>query len=307
MFQKPLMPGDYPYFDYRRFTFSLGIEVPEGIWLSGCTAVRHDPRKNSMVVDGDLIEQANIVFDKLRLALHPSGRTLRDLTRLVRYVTPEAVPDLSRLDAHQQEILDAPHVSTIVVNRLLRGGALIEMEASIASEQQHEEYFPPGPDDAIRKIHAIQGGDRASRVVQFFTPGQVPVECCDVLSVICPSLPSGGMGIQFEVTTGPPESLIFQTYVVGDGADGGIVEQCRNAYRRLSAILDSKGASMDSVIKTTEFISPEGLEEYRGTAAVRKNIFKHPFPAATGVVCEGFPNSGCQIAIEVTARRLEDA
>ncbi|MDA0963314.1 MAG: Rid family hydrolase, partial [Proteobacteria bacterium] len=88
-------------------------------------------------------------------------------------------------------------------------------------------------------------------------------------------------------------------------AVGGIVEQCRHAYRQLSELLKSRGASLDSVIKTTEFISRQGLADYRGTAAVRREVFKQPFPAATGVVCEGFPNLGCHIAIEATARTLE--
>ena len=68
-----LEPADYPFFDYRRFTFSLGIVAGENIWLSGSTAVRFDAARKSMVVDGDLVEQARVIFDKMRLTLAAGG------------------------------------------------------------------------------------------------------------------------------------------------------------------------------------------------------------------------------------------
>ena len=43
MARRALEPDDYPFFDYRRFTFSLGIAAGASVWLSGSTAVRFDP------------------------------------------------------------------------------------------------------------------------------------------------------------------------------------------------------------------------------------------------------------------------
>jgi enamine deaminase RidA (YjgF/YER057c/UK114 family) len=56
-------------------------------------------------------------------------------------------------------------------------------------------------------------------------------------------------------------------------------------------------------VKTTEFVTPEGLGDYRKTAEVRREVFAPPFPAATGVVCEGLPAPGAQIAVEAVAVR----
>ena len=94
-----LEPADYPFFDYRRFTFSLGIVAGENVWLSGSTAVRFDAARKTMVVDGDLVEQARVIFDKMRLTLAAGGLGLRDIVRIVQYVTPGALADLPRLSA----------------------------------------------------------------------------------------------------------------------------------------------------------------------------------------------------------------
>ena len=61
--------------------------------------------------------------------------------------------------------------------------------------------------------------------------------------------------------------------------------QCRDIYARLGDQLTAKGVSLDNVVKTTEFVTPEGLGGYRETAAVRRDVFASPYPAATGVVC----------------------
>jgi enamine deaminase RidA (YjgF/YER057c/UK114 family) len=57
------------------------------------------------------------------------------------------------------------------------------------------------------------------------------------------------------------------------------------------------------VVKTTEFVTPEGLGGYRKTAEVRREVFTPPFPAATGVVCEGLAKVGARIAVEAVAVR----
>ena len=64
-----LEPSDYPFFDYRRFTFSLGIAAARQVWLSGSTAARFDAARKAMMVDGDLVDQAGIIYDKMRVTL----------------------------------------------------------------------------------------------------------------------------------------------------------------------------------------------------------------------------------------------
>ena len=75
--RRPLEPDDYPFFDYRRFSFSLGIAAAGRIWLSGSTAVRFEPPAG-MVVKGDLVAQASVIHDKMAgaevHASHAAGR-----------------------------------------------------------------------------------------------------------------------------------------------------------------------------------------------------------------------------------------
>ena len=62
------------------------------------------PAAQGMVVDGDLVAQARVIFDKMRVTLAAGGLDLGDICRVVRYVTPAALADLPRLDALQAEV-----------------------------------------------------------------------------------------------------------------------------------------------------------------------------------------------------------
>lgn len=308
---KPLEPDDYPFFDYRRFTFSLGIETPEGVWLSGSTAVRHDPGTQAMVVEGGLVAQAAIIFDKMKAALVLAGRSLRDLTRLVRYIRSDAIADLPFLDTYQRTILGDVVVSTIIVERLLRDQALVEMEAAI-TDGAGQETLPsimaenaPAAAEVFARELASRGSDEGSvlRFSQFLTREVAPINGSQSVAVLCPTLPNGSPGLQIEATLAKPGgSRIIHVGAMGDPSIEGIVAQCRDALSRLETQLTAAGSSLDRVIKTTEFIAPPGLPDYRETAALRREIFAAPYPAATGVICTGFPEPGCLIAIEAVAR-----
>jgi enamine deaminase RidA (YjgF/YER057c/UK114 family) len=237
MVRRALEPMDYPFLDYRRFTFSLGIAAAGQVWLSGSTAVRFDKERKAMVVEGDLIAQAGVIYDKMRKTLAAASLTLADVTRLVQYVTPPALPDLARLDEFRRAAFGeaAPIVSTIVVKSLLRETALIEVEAT-----------------------ASAGGSRTAVVV---------------------------------------------ASVAGDPAAGNVTGQCRKAYAELAGLLKDGGADLDSVVKTTEFIVPAALADYRHTADVRREVFSTPYPAATGVICERLARPGGQILVEAITLR----
>lgn len=308
---KPLEPDRYPFLDYRRFTFSLGIETPEGIWLSGSTAVRHSAETRTMVVEGDLVEQAAVIFEKIKATLVPAGRTPADLTRLVRYVRADAIAELPDLDTYQRAVIGEVTVSTIIVERLLRDQALIEMEASITDGSGQESLPSIFAENgaSAEKILAAQisslGADEGQvvRFAQFLTQDVKPIDRARSVAVLCPSLPDGSAGLQIEATLAKAEGCaIVHVCEMGDPSVDGIVAQCRDALARLEAKLVAAGSGLDRVIKTTEFIAPRGLPDYRETAAVRRASFAAPYPAATGVICKGFPEPGCLIAIEAVAR-----
>jgi enamine deaminase RidA (YjgF/YER057c/UK114 family) len=317
-----LEPSDYPFFDYRRFTFSLGISSGENVWLSGSTAVRFDAARKAMVVDGDLVEQARVIFDKMRLTLAAGELGLRDIVRIVQYVTPGAIADLPRLNSFATGLLAgaAPAISTVVVKSLLREEALIEIEAiATRGRHAHVEYLPsvtgadrPKAWSRGEELLASRGLGRKDvlRTVEFFTPAAVlNAEQHDrstggVIRVLMPRLVDEDASMQLELSAAREASsdIVFAT-AVGDPAAGDVVGQCREIYARLGRELAARGASLDTVVKTTEFVTSVGLGDYRKTASVRRGVFAPPYPAATGVICEGLPAPGAQIAVEAVAVR----
>ncbi|MCC7428102.1 MAG: hypothetical protein IT557_14485 [Alphaproteobacteria bacterium] len=315
-----LEPDDYHFLDYRRFTFSLAIVAGGASWIAGSTAARFDAAQKGVVVEGDLVAQARTVYEKMRITLKAGGQGLGDVVRLVEYLTPAALPDRARLDALRRELFAGnPVVTTIVVRSLLRPTALIEVEGVAArGGEKPLDYVAgaAGADAAAAWVAADaalreRGLARADviRATEFLAPGIAPgtaqhagLGTRHVMQIVGPRVASDGAGAQVELVLrrkGGPRVVIAAAQ--GDPAAGDVVGQCREIYQRIGAELAAAGAGLDRVVKTTEFIPPAALAAYRGTADVRRDCFKPPYPAATGVICEGYPTRGVQIAVEAIA------
>jgi enamine deaminase RidA (YjgF/YER057c/UK114 family) len=127
-----LKPSRFPWFDYSRYSFSLGLKLGERTYLSGHSASEHDPAKGAIVVNGPMEQQARTAWAKIAAILDGGGQTLADVVRVVEYVTPSGVDDYTSALKVRTEVLGAnrPAVSTVVVNSLLRPQALIEIEVT---------------------------------------------------------------------------------------------------------------------------------------------------------------------------------
>jgi enamine deaminase RidA (YjgF/YER057c/UK114 family) len=82
-------------------------------------------------------------------------------------------------------------------------------------------------------------------------------------------------------------------------APGDIAGQARHIYEKLGKVLAAAGASFDDVVETTEYITT--TDNYRATAAVRREFFRPPYPAATGVIVAGLLREGALIEISAIA------
>ncbi len=312
--RRPLEPDDYPFFDYRRFSFSLGVAAAGRIWLSGSTAVCFEPPAG-MVVKGDLIAQTSVIHAKMAATLAAAKRSLRDIVRVVRYVTPKAFSDLPALDFYQRETLrEGVSISTIPVRSLLRPEALIEIEA-IADDGAADglEYLPAiGTDratawgDAVREL-AARGLHKSHirKVTELSTSAAFdaavhPVDPARGLRICVPRIVGAESGSQLAIAVSLGTSRVAFISAEADPAKAGVVDQCRDLYSRLGAKLADMGASFASVVKTTEFIVPAALRDYRGTAEIRREVFSLPYPAATGVICERLSHPEAMIAVEAT-------
>ena len=82
-------------------------------------------------------------------------------------------------------------------------------------------------------------------------------------------------------------------------APGNIVGQTRYIYEKFAALLAGAGAGLEDIVETTEYITT--TENYRGTAEVRRAIFRPPYPTATGVIVAGLLREGALIEISAIA------
>ena len=315
--RRAIEPDQFPFFDYRRFTFSLGIAAGDSIWLSGNTAAQFDAQRRAMVVQGDLLAQARVIFDKFQAVLAADRLELGDIYRMVHYVTPAALPDLSRLDGLQRTLLgDDPACSTVVVRSLLRPEALIEIEAVArkggpATVEYPASVFAADSDAAWTSARAVLDRHgiaerQVLRTAEFVTPGMEwagnGIAAASGLKIGSPQLSQSRAGTQIDIAaaTQSPSPLLFVS-MEGDGALDDVVEQTRDIYRRIEQRLRAAGTTLDTVVKTTEFITAAALADYRKTADVRREIFAPPYPAATGVICDRLPDPRMMIAVEAVA------
>jgi enamine deaminase RidA (YjgF/YER057c/UK114 family) len=89
--------------------------------------------------------------------------------------------------------------------------------------------------------------------------------------------------------------------VTGNTVGGfDIVAQCEQAYSNIARIMEEGGYSMDDIVNTIEWVSPNGLMDYRKAGEVRRKYFGDRFPSATGVAMHKIMGRPEQL-IEVTA------
>lgn len=82
-------------------------------------------------------------------------------------------------------------------------------------------------------------------------------------------------------------------------APGDIVGQTRYIFEKFRAILAQAGAGFEHVVETTEYFTT--TENYAKTADVRREFFRPPYPAATGVQVAGLLREGALIEIKAVA------
>jgi enamine deaminase RidA (YjgF/YER057c/UK114 family) len=75
--------------------------------------------------------------------------------------------------------------------------------------------------------------------------------------------------------------------------------QAEQAYSNIARVIAEAGYSMDDVVNTIEYVTPNALMAYRGVAEVRRKYFGDRYPSATGVVMHELLRP--EMMIEVTA------
>ena len=126
-----IRPTRFPWFDYSRYTFSLGLDLGGGLAvLSGHTASEYDAEQGRMVVKGPLDRQVRTAYAKIEAILEAAGLDLGDVVRVVEYVKVAALDGYPEIERVRREVLGGvqPAVNTVCVSALLRPEALLEIE-----------------------------------------------------------------------------------------------------------------------------------------------------------------------------------
>jgi enamine deaminase RidA (YjgF/YER057c/UK114 family) len=157
-----IKPANFPWFDYGRYTFSLGLRRGDSAWLSGHSASEYDKDEGHIVVKGGMAEQARTAYKKIETILDAAGLTLKDAQRVVEYVTAAGIEHYKEASEVRAEVFGkhTPTVCTVVVNRLLRPQAFIEIEVTAAKGATDVVYLPSlvAPDaggDLLSQTNAV--------------------------------------------------------------------------------------------------------------------------------------------------------
>lgn len=188
----PVEPEVFPWFDYRRYTFSLGLAHGPRVWLSGHSASEYDPDEDRIVVRGGMTEQSRTAYAKIETILEAAGLTLGDAHRIVEYVTAAGIERYAEAAAVREEELGAhrPAVCTVVVERLLRPEALIEIEVTAG---------PPGA--ALEGAYAAEGIVYLSSITAPEAGDDLVAQNAACLSKAARSLAAAGLDLAHVVKT----------------------------------------------------------------------------------------------------------
>lgn len=139
-----LEPASFPWLDYGRYTFSLGLERDGVALLAGQVSSAFDDEQGKVVVvgDDDIAAQSDVAWDKVRATLQAGGLSDADVRRIVQYVPFGHLAELQ--DPRVLVPADVPAdaaVTVMPVDRLLRRQVLIEIE--VVAARSADGALPP--------------------------------------------------------------------------------------------------------------------------------------------------------------------
>ena len=168
---KAIEPAEFPWYDYHGYTFSLGLELDGHAINSGHSGSAFDPATGKPDVVGGMAEQAQTAYAKQAAILAAVGLSLADVTRVVENVTITGLERYAEAQA-VRELVFGPHqptVVTVIVDRLVRTKALIEVE--VHASPGGGEALVIGSDGSWRRETVRRGHDGA-----VYLPTLLPID-----------------------------------------------------------------------------------------------------------------------------------
>ena len=267
---RAIHPDHFPWFPYESFTFCLGLSEGDAAWTSGNTSARFDPTVGKMTVAGSMEEQARIAYEKVLAILAGAGMGAADVTRITENLTLSGLPHYEDAVAVRNKLFagNDPTVRTVVVERLVRSAAFLEVE-----------------------LHAVNGGGEhliASSSRRLAGTWQAS------------SVTLGNDGIVYLPTFVPIDE---NGEVVHAGDVAAQYDWCLD---RAAELLDRVGLSLDNVVTTYDYVTRDsGSGQLAGVEDVRRSRMGSSgvFPAAGRIVMSRLHAPGVLVALDVTASR----
>jgi enamine deaminase RidA (YjgF/YER057c/UK114 family) len=261
-----IRPDEFPWFPYDGFTFCLGLREGSAAWTSGHTSAAFDESVGKMTVGGPMERQAAIAYEKVLTILGGAGLGPDDVTRVTENITVRGLEEYDAAVAVRNKLLGtAATVRTVVVERLVRSAAYIEVE-----------------------LHAVDGGGRQLLVSSEPRPAG---------TWQASSITEGHDGAVYLPTLVPVDER-------GDVVHpGDFAAQYAYCLDRGGELLGKVGLSLDHTVTTYDYSTPATREVYRTSHRVRKERLGGAgvFPGAGGILMSRLHHPEALVAIDVTA------
>jgi len=220
-------------------------------WVSGITAESQSIAHTSGVCSGDLEEQTKKAYKNLELVLSRTGHTLKDITKIIYYIDPRAVPAFNQAIGVRAELFgidQLPAVTAVAVHSLIDKGALVKIEAIADRNGKKTVHYPDHRNDWKLPYKPCWDGGNILWVA----------------GLVARSYDSLGVPLW-------PSNLVGQTEAI---------------YRRAEIMLSRAGLQFSDVVNLVDYVVPEGYKDYQQANQVRKKYFKDQPPACTTVVVD---------------------
>jgi enamine deaminase RidA (YjgF/YER057c/UK114 family) len=264
-----IRPEEFPWFPYDGFTFCLGLVEGDAAWTSGHTSAAFDPGVGKMTVGGTMEQQARTAYEKVLAILDAAGFGLGDVTRVTENITLSGLPEYDAAVAVRTERFgDRPTVRTVVVERLVRSAAFIEVE-----------------------LHAVRGGGK---------PLVVSSDGRLAGSWQRSAVTEGHDGLVYLPTFVPVDA---DGEVIHPG---NLAAQYSWCLDRAADTLAGVGLSLDRAVTTYDYVTSESnVADREAAESVRRERLAADsvFPAASRIVMSRLHQPGVLVALDVTASR----
>ena len=240
-------PG--PEFDrYKQLTYAPAVKTGNMVWLSGFIGTERDAQGKPVFI-GDTAKEVELCYGTMDKVLKAAGATPADVVTSVDYVAPQAILQYRNTGQVRKNYFQGqyPASTGIVINRLLRADAHVEIELVAVTDAPREEVRIPEWESRYGRLTYAPAVKKGK--LMFFS-GQGAVDH-----------PTGQSVAPYDV-----------------------VAQTRKCYENIARTVAEAGLSMDDIVNTIEFHPPSAADGLRGIQEVRKEFFGDRFPAATGIL-----------------------